>query len=60
MKAGPLRLAMADGHFHLLCRMHLGSEYTDDDIRQRYSAFSEGELDAKNRELTDSQVERFR
>jgi len=47
-------------HFHLLCRMHLGSEYSDGDIRQRYKAFFEGEMDAKDRELTDDQVERFR
>jgi len=60
MEAGPLRLAMADGHFHILCRMHLEREYTDDDIRQRYKAFIEGELDTKDRELTDVQVERFR
>jgi len=47
-------------HFHLLCRMHLGGDYSDDEIRQRYKAFFEGELDAKDRELTDDQVERFR
>ena len=47
-------------HFHLLCRMHLGREYADDDIRQRYKAFFEGEIDGKDRELTDDQVERLR
>jgi hypothetical protein len=29
-------------------------------IRQRYKAFFEGEEDAKDRELTDDQVQRFR
>jgi len=47
-------------YFHLLCRMHLGRDYTDDDIRKRYEAFFEGEVDEKGRELTDDQVERFR
>jgi putative transposase len=47
-------------HFHLLCRMHLGGEYSDDDIRQRYGAFFEGEQDAKDRKLTDDQIGRFR
>jgi len=47
-------------HFHLLCRMHPGKAHTDEDIRQRYKAFFEGEEDAKDRELTDDQVERFR
>lgn len=47
-------------HFHLLCRMHLGKDYTDEEIRQRYKAFFEGEEDDKDRELTDDQVERFR
>lgn len=51
---------MADGHFHLLCRMHLGKEYTDEEIRQRYRTFFEGEEDDKDRELTDEKVERFR
>ncbi len=51
---------MADGHFHLLCRMHLGKDYTDEEIRQRYKTFFEGEEDGKDRELTDDQVERFR
>ena len=40
--------------------MHLGSEYTDEDIRERYRAFFEGQLDQKDRELTDDQVEGFR
>ena len=40
--------------------MHLGREYADDDIRQRYKAFFEGEIDGKDRELTDDQVERLR
>ena len=52
--------SMAGRHFHLLCRMHLGKDYTDEDIRQRYKAFFEGEDDMKDRELTDYQVERFR
>lgn len=47
-------------HFHLLCRMHLGKDYTDEEIRQRYKAFFEGEEDDKDRELTDDQVEGFR
>ncbi len=47
-------------HFHLLCRMHLGKQYADEEIRQRYKAFFEGEEDVKDRELTDDQVERFR
>jgi len=51
---------MADGHFHLLYRMHLGKDYTDEQIRQRYRAFFEGEADDKDRELTDDQVEGFR
>jgi len=47
-------------HFHLLCRMHLGGEYSDDDIRQRYKALFKDELDEKDRDLTDLQVEHFR
>ena len=47
-------------HFHLLCRMHLGEDYTDENIRLRYKAFFEGEADAKDRELTDDQVECLR
>ena len=38
----------------------MGREYADDDIRQRYKAFFEGEIDGKDRELTDDQVERLR
>jgi len=40
--------------------MHLGKTYTDEDIRQRYKAFFEGEEDEKDRELTDHRVQRFR
>jgi len=40
--------------------MHLGKDYTDEQIRQRYRAFFEGEADDKDRELTDDQVEGFR
>ena len=47
-------------HFYLLCRMHLGKDYTDDDIRQRYKAFFADQEDNKDRELTEDQVERFR
>jgi len=47
-------------HFHLLCRMHLGKDYTDQDIRERYKAFFETQTDEKDRELTDDQVQRFR
>ncbi len=47
-------------HFHLLCRMHLGKDYTDENIRQRYKTFFAGEEDNRDRELTDDQVERFR
>ena len=50
-------------HFHLLTRMHLGSEYTDEEIKERYKRFFEGgedEEDNKDRELTDGQVAFFR
>jgi len=47
-------------HFHLLCRMHLGKDYTDEEIRQRYKALFEGETDDRDRELTDDQVQGFR
>ncbi len=47
-------------HFHLLCRMHLGKDYTDEDIRQRYQAFFADEEDKKDLELTEDQVARFR
>ena len=40
--------------------MHLGRDYTDEEIRRRYKAFFEGETDDRDRELTDNQVERFR
>ena len=54
---------MAGGHFHLLTRMHLGSEYTDEEIKERYKKFFEGgedEEDNKDRELTDGQVAFYR
>ena len=48
-------------HFHLLTRMHLGTEYTDEEIKERYKAFFEGdEEDNKDRELTDGQVAFYR
>jgi len=47
-------------HFHLLCRMHLGSEYTDKQIKKRYKDFFKGNEDNKDRELTDGQVDYFR
>jgi len=47
-------------HFHLLCRMHLGSEYSDETIRKRYKRLFADEEVKKDRELTDGQVEFFR
>ena len=40
--------------------MHLGKEHTDEEIRQRYRTFFEGQEEDRDRELTDDQVERFR
>ncbi len=31
--------------FHILCGMHLGKDYTDEEIRQRYKAFFEGKVE---------------
>jgi len=47
-------------HFHLLCRMHLGTDYTDEQIRERHKLFFEAQIDEKDRELSDDQVQRFR
>ena len=47
-------------HFHLLCRMHLGSEYSDEEIKKRYKDFFKGDEENKDRELSDSQIEYFR
>jgi len=47
-------------HFHLLCRMHLGTEYSDEIIRERYKRLFADEKEKKDRELTDGQVEFFR
>jgi REP element-mobilizing transposase RayT len=47
-------------HIHILCRMHLGSEYTDKEIKKRYKEFFKGDEDNKNRELTDGQVAFYR
>ena len=47
-------------HFHLLCRMHLGTDYTDDEIKRRYRAFFQTQEDPADRELTDDQVQHFR
>jgi len=40
--------------------MHLGKDYTDEEIRQRYQAFFADEEDKKDLELTEDQVARFR
>jgi putative transposase len=47
-------------HFHLLLRMHPGSEYTDKQIKKRYKDFFKGNEENKDRELTEGQVEHFR
>jgi len=41
---------------HILCRMHLGSEYTDEAIRKRYKDYFKGDVGNKDRELTDGKV----
>jgi putative transposase len=46
-----------DTHFHLLCRMHMGSEFSDEEIKQRYQDFFKDDEDRKDLELTDGQVE---
>ena len=43
-------------HIHILCRMHLGSEYTDEAIRKRYKDYFKGDVGNKDRELTDGKV----
>ena len=55
-----LGFCIMGNHFHLLCRMHLGSHYTDEEIRGRYKAFFETLEDQEPEELTDDQVQRFR
>ena len=53
-------ICVMGSHFHLLCRMHLGSEYSDEEIKKRYTDYFKGKEDNKDRELTDDQVEYFR
>jgi len=47
-------------HFHLLTRMHVGADFTDDDIRKRYEGFFAAGGEDKPLDLTDGQISHFR
>ena len=47
-------------HFHLLARMHVGTDFTDEEIRKRYEGFFATDGKDKPLDLTDGQVSHFR
>ena len=55
-----LGFCLMGNHFHLLVRMHPGSDYTDEEIKKRYKDFFKDEAENKDRELTDGQVNYYR
>lgn len=55
-----LGFCLMGNHFHLLVRMHPGSNYTDEEIKKRYKDFFKDDVENKDRELTDGQVNYYR
>lgn len=47
-------------HFHLLIRMSLGKDYTDEEIQERYRNFFGSDAKDKAPDLTDGQIPHFR
>jgi putative transposase len=53
-------ICLMGNHFHLLTRMHVGADFTDEQIRKRYEDFFPTDGKHKPLDLTDGQISHFR